>query len=308
MRALLLLLCLCACAAGGAPATSQPPPLPSAIKPAALEAVTLAAPALPELYALEPGRTLTADDVLLQLDYEGGMLASLAGDSEQPFGRVPSFTLYRDGTVMFVEPTTDSYALRIWMMDARDAREHIEHVRALGVAQLRNYTHYCLRTGRLRRCISDSIIKILRARLPDGTLRELRNYAGFEPQLMVRLHAIYDRITAIKARYRGAPLYLPRDATLFVAPLAREIGDLSPHSRARMRPWPLDGETLERAMISGTVALEVPQIRAMITATGSNIVRDQLFVQGGRLVHASMIPWLPDADHRDAIARAAGGR
>lgn len=218
--------------------------------------------------------------------------------------RVPSFTLYRDGTVVFVERTDSGHALRMWRMPEHEARDHIEHVRALGVARLRSYSHHCLRTGHDSRCISDAGVRVLRARLPDGALRELRIYAGFAPRLTEQLHAIYDRITAIEAHYQGSPLYLPRGATLFVVPLEREVAGLAPESRARMRPWPLDGETLQRAPAAKKVALEVPQIRTMIAAAGSNIVRDQLFVHGGRLVYASMIPWLPDADHREAIARA----
>jgi hypothetical protein len=307
MRAVPVLLCLCACAAGRAPAPPQPT-TPPASEPAAPEPVTPAAAASPELYELDPTRTLTADDILLQHAYEAGMLAPIAGDTQQAFGRVPSFTLYRDGIAVFVERTDNGHALRMWRMPEHEARDHIEHVRALGVARLRGYSHHCLRTGHYSRCISDAGVRVLRARLPDGTLRELRNYAGFAPRLTEQLHAIYDRITAIEAHYQGSALYLPRGATLFVVPLEREVADLAPESRARMRPWPLDDETLQRALAAKKVALEVPQIRVMIAATGSNIVRDQLFVHGGRLVHASMIPWLPDADHREAIARATGGR
>lgn len=304
MRAVPLLLCLCACVAGRAPPT---PPQPAS-EPAAPEPVTPVAPASPKLYELEPTRTLTTDDILLQHAYENGMIAPNAGDTAQPFGRLPSFTLYRDGTVVFVEWTDGVHTLRTWRMPASDATEHIEHVWALGVAQLRDHSHHCLDRGRYRRCISDANVRVLRVRLRDGTLRELRNYAGFAPRLVERLQAIYDRITAIEARYRGSPLYLPRGATLFVSLLEREIADLHPESRARLRAWPLGSETFERALVARKVALEVPQIRAMIAATGTNIVRDQLFVHGDRLVHASMVPWLPDADHREAIARATGRR
>lgn len=305
MRAVLL-LCLCACVTGQALESPQPTP-PPVCAPAAPEPAKPDVPA-PELYALEPTQVLTIDDLLLQHAWEHGMLAPVAGDVHQPYGRLPSFTLYRDGTVLFTERNGLVHSLRMWRMPEGDARDHIEHVRALGAAQLRNHSHHCLDEGRYRRCISDAGVRVLRVRLADGTLRELRNYAGFEPRRVEQLQAIYDRITAIEAHYRNSPLYLPRGATLFVTPLEREVADLHPDSRARLRLWPLDDETLQRALADKKVALEVPQIRAMIAATGTNVVRDDLFVHEGRPFYASMIPWLPHADYREAIANNTRGR
>jgi hypothetical protein len=115
----------------------------------------------------------------------------------------------------------------------------------------------------------------------------------------VLAHAIYDRITVITASRSLAPLYVPHASTQFVVE-----AELSPLGKARAIPWPLDDELFGGGVASGLLVLKAEETRVMIAATGTNLVRDVIFRPGDRYVYASLIPWLPHVDHRDAVARA----
>jgi hypothetical protein len=295
--AFVVVLGVCGCVAGRElvpPAPAAASECPRVEAPSGAEVGERELPAAPD-----PRWALTPDDVLLQLELVPTYGFTLVGNPLRPHGRVAEFTLYRDGTVIFVERGTDRIALVVGHVGEDGAADDIAHVRALGVDTLRDHHEHCLSMGRGRTCVSDSVFKILRARLADGTLRELQNYNGFAPEHMEMLHAIYDRITAIAASRSPAPLYLPHASTLFVID-----ADLSPLGKARAIPWPLDDELLAAGVASGVLALETEDTRAMIAATGTNLVRNVIFRLGDRYVYASVIPWLPHDDHRDAIARA----
>ncbi|WP_434426559.1 hypothetical protein [Nannocystis pusilla] len=240
--------------------------------------------------------------MLLQLEHEPTFTIVFAGDPTRPFGRVPAFTLYRDGTVLFTRASEQRRGLFIYSVSEWAARDHIEHVRALGVARMRDYLDDCNPSPQRRVCAADASVTIVRARLPAGALHEVRNYNGFAARLAAQLHAIYDRVARLAAPRTGVDLYLPQAATLFV----RRVGarsDLDDAELARARPWPLDADWLTRTAASGAQVIDVPQIRAMIAATGTNTPENQLFVLGDEFVRASMVPWLPGHDHRAALER-----
>ncbi|WAS90452.1 hypothetical protein [Nannocystis punicea] len=282
------------------PPTTVPPPAPiCASSPSTAPASPEPAPSLPET---EPAWSLTQADVLLQLEEEPTFAVGSAIDPAHPYGRVPSFTLYRDGTVLFQDGSRHRRGLLQYHMFERVAEDHLEHVRQLGVTRLHSHEDDCIPRGRTQLCVADASVLILRARLPDGSVRELRNYNGFEPKLPAPLHAIYDRIARLSQPRGGADHYLPHAATLFVH-RARPPSELDAAVIARARPWPLGPELLARALASGVEVLAVPEIRTMFAATGTNSPQDVLFILGEDLVHATMIPWLPGQDHRAAIAQ-----
>ncbi|MFY0533051.1 hypothetical protein [Nannocystis pusilla] len=68
--------------------------------------------------------------MLLQLEHEPTFVIVSAGDPTQPFGRVPAFTLYRDGTVLFTRDSEQRRGLFIYSVFEWAAKDHIEHVRA----------------------------------------------------------------------------------------------------------------------------------------------------------------------------------
>ncbi|MCY1004677.1 hypothetical protein OV079_03645 [Nannocystis pusilla] len=250
----------------------------------------------------EPAWALTRDDVLLQLEHEPTFVIISAGDPTRPFGRVPAFTLYRDGTVLFTRDSEQRRGLFRYSVFEWAARDHIEHVRALGVARMRSYLDECNPAPHRPVCAADASITILRTRLPDGSLHEVRNYNGFAARLAAQLHAVYDRIARLAAPRTGVDLYLPHAATLFVRRIAAP-SDLDDAELARARPWPLDADWLSRTAASGAQVIEIPQIRAIIAATGTNTPHNQLFVLGEAFVRVSMVPWLPGHDHRAALDR-----
>ena len=147
---------------------------------------------------------------------------------------------------------------------------------------------------------------MLRASVRDGRLREIKNYAGWEPRHSEELHAIYSFVAELRTPDPAARLYIPHAATLFVrAPRDPSRADAS--FRARAIPWPLSDDLLgpPGAQELQVSVLDVPQIQAMTAAAGTNHINEVWFIRGDRLVQASMIPWLPGEDHRPAIASRA---
>lgn len=286
----------------------MPMPEPARVSPSpAMPKPELRAPRMPEV---DTAWMLTMADVLLQLEHIP--TSGLNGTScipERAFGRVPAFTLYRDGTILFADDSPDGDAFLFYRLSQSDTAETLRHVEKLGMGRLSSHLEHCVTVGRRRSCVSHATIRALRARFPDGTRREIWNYNGYVVKGSVELRAIYDRIAVLSApRWRQQIwLYRPHAATLSVVPHWRDPKKMTTEERADARPWPLAAEILAPALAARVIVLDGPQIEAMIAATGTNLIDDQLFALDDRFVRVSMIPWLPAVDHRAAIARAAAG-
>jgi hypothetical protein len=317
LRTALSCLCLVSCSA----TTPAPPPAPKC-PPAPTPAATSALAPAPEPPAAEPAKafepppapdpawSLSPTDVVLQLEYEPTLAVVVASNPTKPFGRIPTFTLYRDGTIIFEEERGGGSrgTLLTHRLSENEAAYHLEHVQKLGFAQIRSHTSSCLPTPQGDMCLSDSSYLLLRAKTPGGPRREIRNYAGWEPRHQAQLHAIYDRIKVLSAEGRTARdvrPYLPPKATLFLSrPYAPDA--LEPRFLAAAHPWPLPAALLDQAGAEGPsfVAIDAAQVRALFAAAGENVVQNEWFRQGERLVQATVVPWLPGVDHTAAIEQA----
>lgn len=271
----LLILLLAACApAAPLPQTGMEP-----TKPAATQAPAAVVP------------DLAADDILLQLDYEPGF--SLP-EYRYPFGRTPPFTLLADGRVIYIDEIQDFKVMQV-QLSQEEAAALLQQVREMGFAQLESHTDMC---GKLadgsEPCIADASTSIMRVRMEDGSLREIRNYANFSNGPVT-----YDAIYSLMNDYTqpGAAVYTPHAATLFVR-MAPPPGVGSPAD------WPLDPAYVKRAQAAPdqftAVVLSAAEIAKWQEDVG--IHGPITFQLNGQPVSGFFVPWLPGADFSAVIA------
>jgi hypothetical protein len=236
--------------------------------------------------------------VLLQLEYEPTFAAVNAVNPFTPPGRVPEITLYADGTVIYDGSFAGKRGVFVYGFGERVAARHHEHAIALGIDEVRSHEDDCRPSDGGPLCLSDASVVILRVRRPDGTLRELRNYAGWALSREAVLHAVYDRLELLQTPPGwGAELYQPERATLFLT-ADTDVGDAS--ELERLPRWPLTPELFERVHAEDDVvlAIDAPTIRTLVAALGTNAVRSEAFRLGDRVAHLGLVPWLPGVDHR----------
>lgn len=314
LRATLSCLCLVGCSATApapAPAPKCPPtlaspPAPATPKPAEAEPVkAFRPPPTPD-----PTWSLSTDDVALQLEDEATSTIDTETTLLEPFGRTPAFTLYRDGTVIFEEDRRDRDRAGIFVYRLPEfwVTDTLDHVRRLGFAQMRSYTNTCLMVPGGPMCMSDGSYPVLRVKLPGRPRREIRNHGGWEPRHQARLTAIYDRIRLLRfdgQRAVDVRPYLPPKATLFLSTL-HALSALDTQTLASAHPWPLPAALVDQAGAEGPLfmAIDAAQVRALIVAAGTNAVRREWFLEGDRMVQATVVPWLPGVDHTAAIEQA----
>lgn len=321
-RAAFFSLCLAACSTAPTRAPLCPPAQTPALPPAPLSAAPTADAPLPapppgpaKAFELptgdDPTSKLSPSDVLLQLEYEPSFAVVVIANPLKPFGRTPVLTLYRDGTLIFQRKPGDDTDLLVQRLSENEATFHLEHVKNLGFVQIRSHESSCLPTPKGRMCLSDASNLLLRARVPDSTLREIRNYAGWEPQHQAQLNAIYDRIKVLGTEgreARGVRPYLPSKATLFISP-PRAPSAIDPKWVDGSHPWPLPAPLLDRAASSSSpsalfITIDATEARALFKAAGSTSIENEWFRLGDRLVQVTVMPWLPGVDHTAAIERA----
>jgi len=229
---------------------------------------------------------LEPEDILVQLDFEPGFTLR---ELQFPFGRMPHFTLLADGRVIYVDELQDSKAM-IAQLSAEEAVALLDQVREMGFERLQSHTDMC---GRLadgsEPCIADASTSVMRVRMEDGSLREIKNYANFsnEPQTY---DAIFNLLNEFS--HANASVYMPHAATLFVrmAP---------PPEMSSPADWPLDPALVERAESAGGESVAVV-LSAEEAALWQNVVGvDNMpitFQLEGQPVSALFVPWLPGQD------------
>lgn len=252
----------------------------------------------------DPTARLTEADIVLQLAYESTFAAVTLIHPQKPFGYVPAVTLYRDGTVIAFDQI---HGTRWWSRGEHRAASDLEHVHALGFAKLRSHMGDCRTTASGRSCVADAANVRLRVRRPDGTTRDLVNYAGNAAKHQAQLDAIYDRLEIIATPPptggpRAAQPWIPARASLFLR-FAEEIEPSDREGLARALPWPLASELFERARQQSwiVVALDREQVLHVVDTLGTAGI-PRTFRVGDEVVHAALVPWLPGVDHRPAIA------
>lgn len=289
-----------------APATPAAPTSAEATPGDAPATASAPEPTAPATPPSEPAWALTSSAILLQYESQPTLAVGAATDPFSPYGRVAYFTMFRDGTILASKE--DARGLFVWQIAPERAAAHLARVIELGFPKLRSHTSDCIGPPARRACVADASFQVLRASVSGGRLREIKNYAGWEPRHGKELEAIYKFVADLRAPDPAARLYIPHAATLFVrAPRDPSRADAS--FRARAIPWPLSDDLLgpPGAQELQVSVLDVPQIQAMTAAAGTNHIDEVWFIRGDRLVQASMIPWLPGEDHRPAIASRAKG-
>lgn len=245
-----------------------------------------------------PTRTPTpgfvSDQILLQFDFEP---TSSTPELTYPFGRVPPFTLLAGGEVFYADESRDMQIMHVQLSPGEAEALH-EQAFELGFADLRSYLDYCQTNAQGENvCISDAAYAIMRAKMPDGSLREVKSYANFSnnPQVFDAVYSLMNNFT-----HENAEAYVPAQASLFIRALTDAPGENLPKwpldehylegpydSHAQMTAWVLEGEYLE-------TFLKAVEINSF---TGS-------FEHEGKYYAVTLVPWLPGVDFSRDIENA----
>jgi heat shock protein HslJ len=236
------------------------------------------------------------NSILIQLDWEGGYQPP---EATVPFGRVPEFTVLADGRVFYVDSRLLSEPGQqdvLWArLTAAEVERLTQHVLDLGLGYLGSYTDQCWRFADGReQCVYDAATSVLRARIPNGSYSEIRNYAGFanDPEA---LNAI--RLLLTEYRHPRAQRYLPEKATHFIRSIPSAEG-LTVHSWPLEPAWltPPDPGTKQWARV-----LTGDDLGAILAAVEGNMGYSY-FDYGSQFFETKLVPWLPGVDYTDAVA------
>jgi hypothetical protein len=234
-------------------------------------------------------------EVLVQLDWEGGFTLP---EVAVPFGRVPAFTLLADGRVFYLDwdDTAETFQELLLVAQLRqdETEALLQQVLDMGFAGLESHLDYCMALDDgTSTCVADAGYSILRVRLPEGNLREIRNWAGFanDPEALA---AILDLLSDY--RHPEAVLYVPDRASLFIRPIPSAEG-------VQVDDWPLN---------AGWLTPPAPDVEQW-----AGVLRDQerdVFLQGSswntgahyyryadRVYQVVLVPWLPGTDYTDGV-------
>jgi hypothetical protein len=231
------------------------------------------------------------EDVVLQLAYEPTFTLP---DWRYEFGRVPPFTLLADGRVIYEDEHQDMQVM-VAQLSPEETAALLQQVHDLGYPRLESHTDMCApEVNGEQMCVADASFTLLRARMPDGELREIRSYANFSND-SVAFDAIYELLANYYAS--SALKYVPEGATLFISPLENADGQ-------NPREWVLDEAYLANSesthmMLWATplTGAELNQYLGQLTSLSGY----QAFEHEGRFYNARLVPWLPGMDYSDEI-------
>jgi hypothetical protein len=255
-----------------------------------------APPPIPPFPARWNGDTGTEGAVLVRFDVESTFRAirhcATAGDpsiigTEEPFGHVPAFSLYEDGSVIVVRRQEDrSERVVRAQIGAAGARVFVDELVALGIGRVESHTDSCAppESGR-EMCLADAGMVLLEVQLPSGKRKRLKNYAGMAKE-QDALNAVLERID--RFNHESELDYQPTWSTLFVSRCNEIHGP----------EWPLDPAVLDgppdrpstwATRVPGEANRPIYENRA---ALGSVIA----FEHEGRGYAVFLVPSLPGAD------------
>jgi hypothetical protein len=240
----------------------------------------------------DPLSGLDAEDILLQLDYEPGFVMP---EFRFPFGRTPFFTLLADGRVIYIDESQD-YKVMQAQLSQEEAAALLQQVRDMDFALLESHTDMC---GKLadgsESCIADASTSVMRVRMEDGSLREIRNYANFSNGPVV-YEAIYNLLN--EYTHPEAAIYVPHAATLFVR-------IVPPPEMSSPADWPLDPAYVKRAQSAPEqfTAVVLSAEEAALWQKDVGIDNNSITFQlDGQPVSGFFVPWLPGEDYTQEIA------
>lgn len=246
--------------------------------------------------------TAPFDQIDVQLDSlpTFAITTGLAGVTS--FSRLPEFTLYRDGTVLYPDDSDDTAPPKLvtTKLAPAEATALREHLFALGIEQLKSHADDCscpvpsARGGAISVCAFDANYTLLRYRTRDGELRHLVTYAGFWNRRAIA-KSVIEHLRSWRSP--SATVFEPAKAALVVmrrdhhvdctpldpklAPLVVGSGASGPDTRIRA----VDGPDLDL-------------LRAKIGSGGGR----RRFCQGSASYDAFLYPALPGTDPSAPIA------
>ncbi len=234
-------------------------------------------------------------------------------ESFEPFGRVPSFTMLEDGTIVYVDSGRRHDERRVMEVNLseHDADALLQQVLDLGFERLGNHAEQCGEDSGdgVTACIADASYTVLRVRLPSGEPRQVRIYANFgrDPQA---LEAILSLLSGYS--HPDARPYVPAKATLFIRPIAVEelearllsLNDRRNTEDVTVLQWELDPAWLEADGGTGRQWARVVDGDALasLLATVPSNVGDFFFQREGEAYHTTLVPWLPSVDYTTDVA------
>lgn len=234
--------------------------------------------------------------ILLQLDYEPTFFRP---ETFSPGGRVPQFTLLADGRVFYVdpgEPPTYNSGRLVWaQLQPDEVGRLVQQVTDLGFEQLESHTDMCGQDDQGQQmCVADAAYSIIRVRMPDDSLREIKNYHDFAND-PAALKAIRELLTGYRST--SAQLYMPEKAALFLRPAtgAPEGEDVY--------EWTLDPALLtppEAGVVQWAVVVEQHDLGPLLAEIGRNM-GDVYVRSGDQVASVYMVPWLPGVDYTEEV-------
>jgi hypothetical protein len=234
-------------------------------------------------------------EVLVQLDWEGGFTPP---EVAVPFGRVPAFTLLADGRVLYLDwdDTAEVFQEKLLIAQLRqdETEALLQQVLDMGFAGLESHLDFCmaLEDG-TSQCVADAGYSVLRVRLPEGDLREIRNWAGFANDTQA-LTAILDLLSDY--RHPEAVPFVPAKASLFIRPVLSAEG-------VQVEEWPLDPGWLTPpapAVEQWAGVLAGEEWDTLLQGSSWNI-GTRYYRQADRYYQVVLVPWLPGTDYTDEV-------
>ena len=241
--------------------------------------------------------SLAPETILFQTDYEPTFFRP---ETFYAFGRVPGFTLYAGGLVVYLDEGLtfeDQQVFQVTLTpeETEDLYNQIYH---LDFAGLESYTDYCQdQADGTQLCIADAAVTILRGLLPGGRFREVAIYANFAND-----QAAFSGILDLTNTYTHpqAQLYTPDRASLFIQPIDKAVG-------VPVLDWPLAPAIIKIAEVGDlglwAFVLEGEALEQFLAAVPRN-TGDFFFNLSGQDYATFLVPWLPGADYRAAISQA----
>jgi len=268
---------LAGCAASGTP-TALPSPT--------------ATPCVPGSVGPFP-TTLRPTDVLVQFDWEGGWAA---WDGSVPIGGIPVLTLLADGRAIYgtkgEHPRLVPGRIVVAHLTPPEVQALVQHILDLGFECLESYTdrEWPLADGSVL-AVVDSGTSVLRVRLSNDELREVRNYADFanDREALQAIRAFLDEY-----EHPQAEPYIPEKATLFIKPVPELSG-------VTVLDWPLDPAWLvppQPATAPWPIVLTGDDVETLLAATGLN-AGELWFRDADRFFAAYLVPRIPGVDDSD---------
>jgi hypothetical protein len=292
---LALAMLFSACTPAAAPATVQPQP--TEVPTEAPEPTDMPTEEPSGPYTLPWLADLPPETVLLQQDYEPTFFRP---EAFYPFGRFPVFTLYADGTLVYINAgeTVDQQVIEQVQLAPEETLVMLENVMAMGFENLESHLDMCQEQGDDNSvCIADASFTILRAIVPSGEMREVKIYADFAND-----EDAYAAVTGFFTSYThpDALPFAPTRATLFVRKLDIEI-------EVPVRLWPLEPELLTELVFDKTgmavIVLEGNTLAGFLDEFPANI-NSYFFEIESQIYETYVVPWLPYADYSAEIESA----